>query len=50
MRRCSGQVSRVWKPTRFQAVPSASSRRSCTTAWGRTPVRGSSSPTGFIGP
>ena len=49
-RRCSGQVRRVWKPTRFQAVPAWSSRRSWTTACGRRPVRGSSSPTGFMGP
>ena len=50
IRFCSGQVRRVWKPTRFHAVPATSSRRSCTTACGRRPVRGSVSPTGFIGP
>src|ERR1700682_2453017 len=50
IRFCSGQVSRVWKPTMFQAVPAMSSRRSWTTACGRRPVRGSVSPTGFIGP
>ena len=50
MRFCSPQVSRVWKPTMFQAVPATSSMRSCTTAYGCCPVRGSISPTGFIGP
>ena len=47
---CSGIRSRVWKPTRFHIWPARSSRRSCTTACGSRPVRGSGSPTGFIGP
>ena len=34
----------------FHSVPSALSCRSCTTAWGERPVRGSVSPTGFMGP
>ncbi len=48
--RCSGIRSRVWKPTRFHICPARSSCRSWTTAWGSRPVRGSGSPTGFIGP
>src|ERR1043165_4871157 len=40
----------VWNPTRFHIRPPRSSILSCTTAYGRRPVRGSSSPTGFIRP
>ena len=50
MRSARRSVSLVWKPTMLNSVPSALSWRSCTTAYGRLPVRGSISPTGFIGP
>ena len=47
---CSPNFKLVWKPTRLKRVPSRFSFRSCTTAQGRWPVRGSFSPTGFMGP
>ena len=46
----SGHFMRVWKPTRLYAVGGSFSARSCTTACGRLPVRGSVRPTGFMQP
>src|ERR1043166_349206 len=47
---CSGTFIFVWKPTRLKYSSERSSFRSCTTAYGRSPVTGCSRPTGFIGP
>ena len=46
----SPHLSWVWNPTIDQWLAARLSCRSCTTAWGRLPVRGSTRPTGFIGP
>ena len=47
---CSPHLSWVWKPTIDQWLAARLSWRSCTTAYGRLPVRGSERPTGFMGP
>ena len=47
---CSPHLSWVWKPTIEKWLAARLSCRSCTTAKGRRPVRGSARPTGFMGP
>ena len=49
-RACSPNFMWFWKPTRLKLSARRFSWRSCTTAQGRRPVRGSASPIGFIGP
>ena len=43
-RACSPHFSCVWKPTRLKWSPASLSWRSCTTAYGNRPVRGSVKP------
>ena len=47
---CSPNFKLVWNPTKLYRVRSLFSVRSCKTAQGRCPVRGSRRPTGFMGP
>ena len=47
---CSPHLSWVWNPTTEKWLAARLSCRSCTTAKGRRPVRGSTRPTGFMGP
>ena len=47
---CSPHLSWVWNPTIEKWLAARLSWRSCTTAKGRRPVRGSARPTGFMGP